>query len=59
MGKNKKEACRAGNMGRAQWVRVGWPEILEGWAQKMKARKKSGLFNPVQIGSRPIGFRPG
>ena len=43
---------RAGNMGLALWVSVGWFEILEGWAQKMKARKKSGLFGPIQIGPR-------
>ena len=46
-------------MGRARWVRVGRPKILEGWAQKMKARKKSGLFGPVQIGPRANWVRVG
>ena len=40
-------------MGQARWVRVDWPEILEGWAQKMKAIKKIRVVWPDR--NRPAG----
>ena len=47
-------------MGRARWVRVDWLEILEGWAQKMNARKKNpGCLALSKIGPRANWVRAG